>query len=144
MAITLSIRKTDGKEEVFDIVRQRYVALTPEEHVRQSLIHLLHEHYGYPLEIMQVEGAITVNGMSRRCDIVLYDKKLRPAMIVETKRPDVPINQKVVDQVCRYNLTLRVPYLLLYNGRQAVCLNVSDQAPHLRQLSDIPDWQALQ
>lgn len=131
------IRDTaDGHREVLDPVRRRWVALTPEEGVRQWVIDLLHEHYGYPLELMQVEGAITVNGMTRRCDIVVYNTTGAPQMIVECKKPEVAINQKVCDQACRYNTVLRVPYLLLTNGRQLVTVEVDFSNGTLRQLRE--------
>ena len=133
----IQVRETDGRREVLDPVRRRWVALTPEEEVRQQTIYLLHERYGYPLELMQVEGAITVNGQSRRCDIVTYGKDGRPWMIVECKRPDVPLSQKVCDQACRYNTVLQVPYLLLTNGRQLVMIEIDYKKQAVRQLPDI-------
>lgn len=139
----IKTRETNGRQEVLDIVRQRWVVLTPEEWVRQNLIHYLHHTLAYPLELMQVEAAITLNGLTKRCDVVVYDAAVHPIMIVETKKAEVPINQKVVDQACRYNLVLQVPYLLLSNGKQTLCLRVSDQEPHLQQMPQIPTWQEL-
>ena len=130
----------DGRHEVFDPTRRRWVALTPEEWVRQHTILRLHRQCGYPLELMQVEGAISLNGMTRRCDIVVYDTDGRPRMIVECKRPDVPITQKVCDQACRYNIVLQVPILLLTNGNQQVVLEVDAASNCLRQLSEVPAW----
>lgn len=138
-----SIRDNNGRREVFDPVRKRFVALTPEEWVRQQMIIFLHEQRQYPLELMQVEGAITLNGLTKRCDIVLYGRDAYPQMIVECKKPDVPINQKVLDQASRYNLTLRVPYLCLTNGRQLVVLKVDFAARKLRPLPEVPDWKTL-
>lgn len=130
----------DNRREVLDPVRRRWVALTPEEEVRQHTIHMLHEGYGYPLELMQVEGAITVNGQSRRCDIVVFDTGGHPHIIVECKRPDVPINQRVCDQACRYNTVLHVPLLLLTNGRQRVVIEIDYLHGILRQLPDLPHY----
>ena len=131
-------RTRDGRNEVLDPVRRRWVALTPEEWVRQTLIVQLHHTYHYPLELMQVEGAISLNGMTRRCDIVLFTTTGAPLMIVECKKPEVPINQAVCDQACRYNTVLRVPLLLLTNGRQRVVLEADFEHGSLRQLPDIP------
>lgn len=127
----------DGRREVLDPVRRRWVTLTPEEWVRQLTIAMLHERYGYPLELMQVEGAITVNGQSRRCDIVTYSRDGRPRMIVECKRPDVPLTQMVCDQACRYNTVLQVPYLLLTNGKQLVMIEIDYVKQAIRQLPEI-------
>ena len=131
------VRETDGRREVLDPVRRRWVTLTPEDWVRQLTIAMLHERYGYPLELMQVEGAITVNGQSRRCDIVTYSRDGRPRMIVECKRPDVPLTQKVCDQACRYNTVLQVPYLLLTNGKQLVMIEIDYVKQAIRQLPEI-------
>ena len=135
------VRECDGRREVLDPVRRRWVALTPEEAVRQETIVQLRDRYGYPTELMQVEGTISVNGQSRRCDIVVYDTEGRPRMIVECKRPEVAITQKVCDQACRYNTVLHVPLLLLTNGRQRVVVEVDFEARRLRQLGDIPRWE---
>lgn len=125
---------------MFDPVRRRWVALTPEEWVRQCTILRLHEGYGYPLEVMQVEGAITVNGMTRRCDIVVYNDG-RPWMIVECKKSDIPLTQKVCDQACRYNTVLQVPYLLLTNGRQEVIIEIDYTGGRLKQLLEVPPYE---
>ena len=84
---------------------------------------------------MQVEAAITLNGLTRRCDIVVYDKSVHPWMIVECKKESVPITQKVIDQACRYNIVLQVPFLLLTNGRQQLCLHVDHEACSLAPVS---------
>ncbi len=123
--------------DIFDPVRRRRVRLTPEEAVRQQTIRELHELCGYPLELMQVEAAITLNGLTKRCDIVVYDHNVRPWMIVECKKESIPLTQKVVDQACRYNLVLQVPYLLLTNGRERICLHVDLENKRLDQV-DIP------
>ena len=133
------MRENEGCREVFDPVRRRWVALTPEEWVRQQTLVRLHA-AGYPPEVMQVEGAITLNGMTRRCDIVVY-RDGRPWMIVECKKSEIPLTQKVCDQACRYNTVLRVPYLLLTNGRQDVIVAVDFEKGCLRQLADLPLFQ---
>lgn len=139
---TIQVREQEGgRQEVLDPVRRRWVALTPEEWVRQQTIALLHDRFGYPLELMQVEGAIAVNGMTRRCDIVLYSAEGRPQVIVECKRPDVPLTQKVCDQACRYNTTLHVPYLLLTNGRQCAVVETQGEVPRVIPLSELPPFR---
>ena len=139
--MTIDVREQpDGRREVLDPVRRRWVALTPEEEVRQLTIQMLNSHYGYPLELMQVEGAITLNGMTRRCDIVVYDTSGMPQMIVECKKPEVSLTQKVCDQACRYNTVLKVPYLLLTNGHQMVMVAVNATEGSLSQLPNIPAY----
>lgn len=137
-----TIRESNGKREVLDISRGRYVTLTPEEWVRQCVIHHLHFNLGYPLELLQVEGAISLNGLVKRCDIVVYSKEVKPIMIVECKRPDVPINQKVADQASRYNFVLKVPFLYLTNGTQNITLKVDSDGQNLKQIN-LPSWDEL-
>ena len=139
----VAIRTVDGRREVFDIVRRRYVALTPEEWVRQQVIHYLHERLHYPLELMQVEAAISLNGLTRRCDIVVYNRAVKPVMIVECKQPEVNITQRVADQACRYNLTLQVPLLYLTNGRQHWVGRVLADEQRMEALSSLPTWESL-
>ena len=134
----IQVRENEDRREVLDPVRRRWVVLTPEEWVRQLTIAMLHERYGYPLELMQVEGAITVNGQTRRCDIVVYGTDGKPHIIVECKRPDVPINQKVCDQACRYNTVLQVPYLILTNGKQMIIIEIDYKNCTLRPLAEPP------
>lgn len=136
----IKLRDIDGRREVFDIVRNRFVALTPEEWVRQNVIHYLHFELGYPLELLQVEGTITLNGMTRRCDIVVYDSEVRPLVIVECKRETVPLTQKVIDQACRYNMVLHVPYLCLTNGPNQICCKVDFEQKRLMQIPKIPNY----
>lgn len=113
--------------------------MTPEEWVRQCTLQRLRDEGGYPMEVMQVEGAITLNGMTRRCDIVVYQDG-QPWMIVECKKSEIPLTQKVCDQACRYNTVLRVPFLLLTNGKQDVIVEVDFEKEWLRQLSSLPPW----
>lgn len=138
---TIDIRHLDdGRREVLDPVRRRWVALTPEEEVRQQTILLLHHRYGYPFELMQVEGAIKLNGMTRRSDIVVFGTDGRPQMIVECKRPDVALTQKVCDQACRYNTVLRVPLLILTNGHHLAVIATDPAAGTMKQLPEIPNY----
>lgn len=136
----IKLRDSGGQREVFDIVRNRYVALTPEEWVRQNTIHYLYYQLGYPLELMQVEGAITLNEMTRRCDIVVYDSEVRPFIIVECKRETVPLTQKVLDQASRYNLVLHVPYLCLTNGPEQIKCQVDFDGKRVVRLSELPKY----
>lgn len=135
-------RKGD-RTEIFDIVRKKYVALTPEEWVRQHVVHYLHFHRNYPLELMQTEGSITLNGLSKRCDIVAYDRALKPMLLVECKQPDVQISQKTFDQISRYNLVLKVPYMLISNGLQHFCFSLEKSGDRFLYHSEIPDWKNI-
>ena len=136
----IKIRGREGHREVFDIARNRYVALTPEEWVRQNFIYYLHNVLGYPLELLQVEGTITLNGMSRRCDIVVYDNEVKPLAIVECKRETIPLTQKVIDQACRYNMVLQVPYICITNGKSQLCCHVDYSGKCLSTVEELPKY----
>ena len=138
--MSIKLRETDGRREVFDMVHNRFVALTPEEWVRQHFIQYLHEVLLYPIELMQVEGAISLNGMTRRCDIVVYDEEVKPLIIVECKKETVPLSQKVIDQACRYNLVLQVPFLCITNGKQQLCCKVDFAKKCLNTISELPKY----
>lgn len=113
-----------GKREVFDPVRKTWVALTPEEWVRQNMTLYISERLEIPLERFSNEAAIEYNGLSKRCDAIILDVDARPFIIVEYKQPRVTIDQKVFDQIAVYNMQLNVPYLIVSNGLQHIMCRV--------------------
>lgn len=139
----IKIRIRNGKKVIFDQIRRRYVALTPEEWVRQHFVSFLIIHKGYPKELMANEMQINLNGMKKRCDTVLYNRHLQPQMIIEYKSPSVPITQAVFDQIMRYNSVLRVEYLVVSNGLQHYCCQMNYQHNRYVFLRDIPDYQYI-
>ena len=112
----LRLRKEEGKTYIYDDLRQRFVTLTPEEWVRQHFVHYLMEHLGYPRELMMNEVTIQVGLTTKRCDTLLYSRQLTPRVLIEYKAPHIRITDRVLQQILRYNYTLRVPYLILSNG----------------------------
>jgi hypothetical protein len=137
------ITERNGKRQIFDPLRKSYVALTPEEWVRQHFVHYLTELKGYPASLMANEVAITINGMNRRCDTVIYDKALRPRAIIEYKAPTVKITKEVFAQISRYNLTLRVDYLIISNGVQHYCCRMDYDKQSFTFLNEIPEYSSL-
>ncbi len=133
----------DGKNTIWDIIRRKYVALTPEEWVRQHFVHFLVGHKGYPVSLLANEVALTLNGTSRRCDTVLYDRTLSPRMIIEYKAPHIPITQKVFDQICRYNLVFHVDYLIVSNGLSHYCCRMDYDRQSYQFLTDVPEYGQL-
>lgn len=131
----------DGKPFIFDVIRRQYVALTPEEWVRQHFVHFLIHHKGYPQALMANEVQLKLNGMSRRCDTVIYDRALQPRIIVEYKAPTVNITQKVFDQICRYNMVLQVDYLIVSNGLAHYCCKVDNENKTYTFLKEIPVYE---
>lgn len=128
----------NGTTKVFDVLRQRYVALTPEEWVRQHFVHFLISEKAFSQALMGNEVQLSLNGMSRRCDTVVYDRQLRPRMIVEYKRPDVSITQKVFDQIGRYNMVMRVDWLIVSNGLEHYCCRMDYEHQTYEFVTEIP------
>ena len=137
------ICEKEGKPQILDPLRKSYVALTPEEWVRQHFVNYLTVHKGYPAALMANEVAITLNGMKRRCDTVVYDKELRPRVIVEYKAPSVRITKEVFAQISRYNLTLRVDYLIVSNGMQHYCCKMDYEKGSYTFLQEIPEYSKI-
>lgn len=121
---SLKTRSQGATQQVFDIVRRKWIALTPEEMVRQLLIQYFVQSQHFPVSRMSVERKLTIHGMTRRYDLVLFNKNPMPLLLAECKAPAVPIKQDVLDQAARYNIELKVPYLLVTNGRQSYCCNI--------------------
>lgn len=137
------LREVSGKREVFDPVRKKYVTLTPEEEVRQIVMQQLVEDFGYPAGLLSVEFPLRLNGLNKRCDIVVFSRQLTPLMIVECKARHIPLSQKVLDQTMRYNITLNVKYLLLTNGQTQYCIQLEDDGQKIVFLDKIPDYKTL-
>ena len=139
--VKLSERK--GKKLIFDSLRRRYVVLTPEEWVRQHFIHFLIEHKGYPSTWLANEVSLLLNGMRKRADTVLYRTDLSARMIIEYKSPEVEITQQVFDQITRYNMVLRVDYLIVSNGIKHYCCCIDYEHNTYSFLKDIPNYNEL-
>lgn len=137
------ICERDGKLQIFDPLRKCHVALTPEEWVRQHFVNFLIESRGFPAALMANEVTITVNGMKRRCDTVVYDRQLQPRVIVEYKAPTVKITKEVFAQISRYNLTLKVDYLIVSNGLQHYCCRMDYPNNSYSFMQEIPEYTKI-
>lgn len=136
------IKKSD-KLYIWDPIRTKYVALTPEEWVRQHFINYLITEKQYPASLIANEIQISLNTQRRRCDSVVYDNQLTPLVIVEYKSPDVKITQDVFDQIVRYNIVLKVKYLIVSNGIQHYCCSINYDNLSFEYLPDIPVYSSL-
>ena len=110
-----------GKRYIFDIIRSKYIMLTPEEWVRQHIIWYFIETAQYPKSLISVEKMLLVNGLRKRYDIVVYDKLHQPWMLIECKEPNVPITETTLQQLLSYQRTIQCPYALLSNGKTTYC-----------------------
>lgn len=139
----IKLRERDGRREIFDFLRRRYVALTPEEWVRQHFTHWLVEHKSYPKGLLANEVELRVGEKRLRCDTILYNNVLRPLMIIEYKKPDVSITQRVFDQIVSYNMLLRADYLVVSNGVRHYCCRMDYAGGSYEFLRDIPEYDTI-
>ncbi len=137
------IRTVNGKKQIFDPLRRKFVALTPEEWVRQHFVNYLVTHKGYPPGRLVNEAQIRLNGLVRRCDAVFYDKSLKPTIVMEFKAPTVVINQSVFEQVAAYNWALRADYLMVSNGLVHYCCQYDYVNHRITFLGEIPFFSNL-
>lgn len=115
------LRDTEKGREIFDPVRKKYVALTPEEWVRQQLVHFLIVERQVPVSLIGVEMVISVNKRNLRADVIVYGRSGQPLLLAECKAGDVKITSKTFMQLAGYNLTMHVPWLIVSNGAQLYC-----------------------
>lgn len=136
----IKVIEKDGKLSVFDPVRKKYVALTPEEWVRQHVICFLVREKNVPLTLIGVEAAIRVFKTTKRFDIVVFDRNKTPLLLVECKSPSVAVSQDTLDQAVRYNLTLKVGWLMLTNGLQHFFCTALPSTATVQQITALPDY----
>lgn len=139
----LNIRADGDYYQVMDVLRRRFVKLTPEEWVRQHFIHYLIECKNYPMGLLGNEISLKLLGTKRRCDSVLFGNDCQPRMIMEYKAPHIALTQKVLDQACNYNLVLRTPWLILSNGLQHACCHINLATGAFDFKTEIPSYEDL-
>jgi type I site-specific restriction endonuclease len=137
------IKKQNDKLVIFDSQRKRYVALTPEEWVRQNFIRFLIEEKGYPAAYLAIEKQLNMNGMKKRCDAILYNEHAQPFLIIELKAPNVAISQATFDQVAVYNAKLKVDFFIISNGIEHFCCKVNLETARYEFFPEIPDFNQI-
>ncbi|MFT3737741.1 MAG: type I restriction enzyme HsdR N-terminal domain-containing protein [Breznakibacter sp.] len=136
-------RTSAGKPQIFDDTRKKFVALTPEEWVRQHFVKFLQIGYKFPPSLMAIEMPVEINGLKQRADIVVYNRNGQPMVIVECKAPNVPVTNHIFDQAARYNLKLKVDYLMITNGLVHYCAKLDHQNGTYRLLNVLPMFESL-
>ncbi|MCP4313120.1 MAG: type I restriction enzyme HsdR N-terminal domain-containing protein [Bacteroidetes bacterium] len=136
-------RTEEGRQLILDVFRKRYVALTPEEEVRQRFARYLVEERHYPASLIQTEYTLNLNGMVRRCDILVDKPAGTPSVLVECKAPNVKISQETFDQAARYNMVFRVRYLMVTNGIKHYCCRIDFETRKVDFLENIPGYQDI-
>ncbi len=139
----MKLSGTRQHPKILDVLRRRFVALTPEEWVRQHFVHFLIDHKGYPAALLANEIQLKCGEKTLRADSVLYSRELVPRMIIEYKAPHIPITQKVFDQITAYNLLLHVDFLLVSNGMEHYICKMDYEAGKYSFLKEIPNYENL-
>ncbi|ARS34730.1 type I restriction enzyme HsdR N-terminal domain-containing protein [Pontibacter actiniarum] len=134
------VTKSDANYLIFDILRRKNVVLTPEEWVRQHMVHYLIQSLGYPKSLISIERGMSYNKLQKRTDLCVYSNQGQPHLLVECKAAHVPITQEVVKQVSVYNQTLQAPYVVITNGLQHFCWQVDFETRKYEPLQGIPSY----
>ncbi len=135
--------KTDeeGRMLIFDAIRNKFVVNTPEEWVRQNTVKYIHEELGFPKSLIALEKQFKLHRRTKRTDIMVYDTMGNPIILVECKRPSIRITQSTFDQAFRYNIVLKVPYLMITNGEELYCCHVNGEKVDF--VKNIPTYQNI-
>ena len=139
----ISIRNDGTRTYIFDIIRKKYLVLTPEEWVRQNFVHYLTEDLHYPASLMMTENGLKLFNTQKRSDIVIYDRNGNPLVVVECKATDVKITQETFNQVARYNIKFRAPLIIVTNGLSHYCAKYDANSSKYTFLKDIPQYGDL-
>jgi hypothetical protein len=134
----IKIRNTGKTPEIWDVIRQKWVVLQPEEWVRQQLIHVFSDVYGFSKNLMAIEKGFLINQKPKRFDLVIFDKQANPFILVECKAFQIPLNQQVFNQMCIYNDHIKSPYLVASNGILTYCYKQNHENKDFMYLEDIP------
>jgi hypothetical protein len=135
-------KEEKGKSYIFDEIRKKYLQLTPEEWVRQHFVKYLIQEKNYPASLIVLEKGLKLNELSKRADVLIY-KDSSPILLVECKAPEVKITQSTFDQIARYNLVFKVPYLIVTNGINHYCCVINFETNSFDFLKEIPDFGNL-
>ena len=142
-AYNFRIIKKNEKPFIFDDLRKKFVALTPEEWVRQHFIRFLIDVKHYPASLIAIEKQLVINGLKKRCDAVVYSRNAEPLMIIDFKATTVSIAQQTFDQAAVYNSKLKVDYFIISNGLKHYCCRLDKNVLQYNFLDDIPDFDSL-
>jgi len=137
----LTLKTENNVSLIRDPIRNKWIELTPEEWVRQHIVHYFTEHLSYPRGLIQLEVQIMVGKVKKRFDIVVMDKNLTPWLIVECKAPTVQINNSVLQQAGNYNSKLKCPYLAVTNGIQHGCFQIDFINGNFKKLNHFPEYK---
>ena len=136
------LKKAEGKVWIFDVIRKKYIVLTPEEWVRQHFIHYLITEKKYPKALIRVEGGLSYNQLQKRSDIVIFGKDGNAWMIVECKAPNLLLSAMTLQQVSAYNASLKAKFISISNGLVHYCASTNWQSGKTELLKDFPEFES--
>tara|TARA_B110000503_G_C7059761_1_gene376133 strand:- start:677 stop:1129 length:453 start_codon:yes stop_codon:yes gene_type:complete len=137
---TFRFKNSENKVSIFDEIRKKFILLTPEEWVRQHVIHFLIEDKKYPKSHINVEKVVKINGMNKRYDAAVFNKDGTLFLLIECKAPEININQKAFDQIARYNMTLKANYLMVTNGLNHYFCAIDLEKEQYLFLKELPEF----
>ena len=137
----VKIIKEDGKNRIFDLIRKKYVVLTPEEWVRQHFVHHLIHNLNYPKSLIRIESGLQLNALQKRSDVLIYNRDGKPWMLVECKAHDVKLDRKCFNQALIYNMTLGAKFICVTNGMHHYCFRSGAQDAPPEFLEGLPQYQ---
>ena len=135
-------KNSENKIAIFDEIRKKFIFLTPEEWVRQHVVHFLLYSKNYPKSLINVEKQLRINGLIKRYDVVVYHPDGTINVLVECKAPSIKISQETFDQIARYNHTLKAGFLMVTNGLNHYFCQMDFELEKYTFLKDIPHYQA--
>tara|TARA_B100000497_G_C7597442_1_gene359144 strand:- start:526 stop:981 length:456 start_codon:yes stop_codon:yes gene_type:complete len=134
------IKNSENNTYIFDVIRKKFVVLQPEEWVRQNCIQFLINEKNFPVNLINVEKVVKINGLNKRYDIIAYNSDGSIFLIVECKAPEVKISQSAFDQIARYNLTLKASYLMVTNGLNHYFCTIEHNLGIYNFLKELPSY----
>lgn len=139
----IKLKDEGGKQYVFDFFRKKYLVNTPEEWVRQNFIHFLVQEKKYPASLIAIEKGLKLNELQKRADAVVYDANGDPIVLIEFKAPSVKITETTFEQISRYNMVFKVPYLIVSNGLNHYCCKIDFDDNSFEFIKEIPYYNKL-
>ena len=138
-----NLKRINDQVCIQDVIRKKYLVLTPEEWVRQHIITYLKEEKNYPQSLFSVESGIQVNTLKKRYDVLVFSRTGKPLVLIECKAPEVPINQKVFEQIVIYNSKVSAPYMLVTNGISHFFLRINSDSRKFVFEQNLPEFSEL-
>ncbi|MBA4408447.1 MAG: type I restriction enzyme HsdR N-terminal domain-containing protein [Bacteroidota bacterium] len=137
------IKNKEEKSLIFDSLRKKFVRLTPEEWVRQNFVQFLIQKKNYPVSLIAIEVGVKVNNNPQRADMIIFDRSGNPVLVAEFKAPEVKISQQSFDQIVRYNMQLKVKFLIVSNGMEHFCCRINYSDNTYAFCTEIPDFSTI-